>query len=377
MRKTPWMMLASYIAAVSALAGTLAANLENGPISPSLVSIAVGAVLSSVLITLLFTRIAPPSPHNVAFVGFQKSGKTTLLITMFNELMLFRVSGVSARLRGEKTIKRVTSYMEKIRLRQAVGPTTQRSQFPYEVNITRGRFLGRSFKMSFADFPGEKSEEYVSGLPEQQSEGHDYAANKESEDYRSVVASIVKKRAPYHQIDDTALFDRDFFRWVLECDALVFVVDIAQYLMDKAHSQPSPMASNYVVEVSQAYMRTWSYILDARDQAGEARAPVVVLAFTKSDLFDVDSHGAAADSLETMMATAGFEEPLPEVREISRVKFEEGKKQCEEDFYDLLQFLRGHSRRFHSVYTSSFALMDGQRLGVEKVFKAVLPIAFR
>ena len=159
--------------------------------------------------------------------------------------------------------------------------------------------------MSFGDFPGERSEEYV----------------KESErrygreEHRSVGEQALLGE------DDAALFDGEFFRWVLECDAIIFVVDVAQYLSSKARRRQDPaQLDDYAVTVSQAYIRAWSYIVDARREGGEAREPIVVLAFTKSDLFDVDPEKAQEESLEATMATLGFKEPLPEVRDISALE---------------------------------------------------------
>ena len=326
------------------------------------VSAAIAGTLSFFLLSIALRTRMSLNPHNVALIGFQQSGKTTLLITMLNELLLFRVSKVSARLRGEKTIEQVTRYMKKIKLRQAVGSTTRGSQFPYEINIAQEGFFGRSFKMSFGDFPGERSKEYVSEL-----------IREESEHYGRVEKRSVGERSLPEE-DDAALFDGEFFRWVLECDALIFVVDVAQYLSSKARRQEQAQLDDYAVEVSQAYIRTWSYIVDARREGGEAREPIVVLAFTKSDLFDVDPEKSKEESLEATMATLGFEEPLPEVREISRLRFEQGSRQCKKDFEELIDFLKGHSRTFHAVYASSLALMDKRRLGVERLFKAVLPI---
>ena len=322
------------------------------------VSLVLSAIIAGALSFLLFSIMLRArmrlNPHNVAFIGFQRSGKTTLLITMLSELLLFRVSRVSARLRGERTIEQVTRYMKKIKSRQAVGQTTRGSQFPYEINIAQEGFFGRSFKMSFGDFPGERSKEYVSKLRR------------------------VEERSAKEQVlpgpDDEELFDGEFFRWVLECDAIIFIVDVAQYLRNKVRRQEQAILDDYAVEVSQAYIRTWSYIVDARREGGETREPIVVLAFTKSDLFDVEPKKSKGESLEVTMATLGFEEPLPEVREISRLRFEQGSRQCEEDFEELIRFLKGHSRTFHAVYASSLALMDGQRLGVERLFRAVLPI---
>ena len=394
MAKTPFRVTvaqrqatAMVVYALALLATTAVLALE-GRMSIVLTTTAI-VTLSAALITLMLrTRIGPPSPHNVAFIGFRQSGKTTLLVTMLYELLLFRVSKVSARLRGEKTIKQVTNYMEKIKSRRAIGPTARRSQFPYEMNIVQQGFWGRSFKMSFGDFPGERSEEYVTAVLHETS-----AQYEDSEPYESLGKRSVKEpafryamdegRALHYAASEAALFDAEFFRWILECDALVFVVDVAQYLKDRArrqeHSGRGPTGeTDYAVEVSQAYIRAWSYIVDARGEGGEEREPIVVLAFTKSDLFDVDpqrsEHGG---SLEAMMATLGFEEPLPETREISRPKFEDGKRQCDEDFGELIRFLEGQSRTFHSVYTGSLALMDGQRLGVERLFKSVLPTSFQ
>ena len=352
-------LVATTASVLLALAGALAmaatVAIVDDSVSLALSTATAGALSFLLLLIALRTRMIL-NPHNVALIGFSKSGKTTLLITMLNELLLFRVSRVTARLRGAQTIARVTSYMKKLQLRQAIGPTTRGSQFPYEINIAQEGFFGRSFKMSFGDFPGERSDEYVSDIRKD---------NRQSGEGMGNVGGTF----PDEEDEDAALFDGEFFRWVLECDAIIFVVDVAQYLTSKAR----PQLDDYAVEVSQAYIRTWSYIMDARREGGEAKEPIVVLAFTKSDLFDVDAE-KSEESLETTIATLGFEEPLPVVREISRERFERGRQQCNEDFRELIRFLKGHSRTFHAIYASSLALMHGRRLGVGNLFRAVLPI---
>ena len=381
------------MAALSALTAILVSDIVPRELSSSSLMFIVGGVLfSSILFAILLARTGPSRSHNVAFIGFRRSGKTTLLATMFNELVLFKVSRVvAAELSGPKTIERVTRHMEKIKSRQAVGPTTRHSQFPYEVNITEKGLLRRSFKMSFGDFPGERSEEYVKGSFSRESENHD----RDSEDYEDLKESFIGKQASSYVEDADGLFDSEFFRWILESDALIFVVDVARYLQDEARQarlQVDPAAraggatvagtvgENYVVEMTQAYIRTWSYIANARRRGGEVRDSIVVLAFTKSDLLDVNSEEFAHESFEATVTKLGFMEPLPEERKMPHLQFEEGKRRCERDFRDLIRFLKGNSRRFHAVYTSSFALMDDdddKRLGVEGLFGAVLPMGFR
>ena len=371
-RVNPWIVVRRLFILAPAMVALAVVALGEEADSFVFTAMFASVAISSLLVAIFYARMGPPNPHNVAFIGFRQSGKTTLLITMFTELLLFKVSKVSASMRGRLTIEQVTKYMKKIQLRQAVGSTTRRSQFPYEMNITQRGLFGRSFKMSFGDYPGERSEEYV---VRSQSEHHAEKEGLEEDPFG--------RQTFYHGSDGGELFDQDFFRWILECDALIFVVDVAQYLSDKARRQAQLKSGvevaedNYVAEVSQAYMRTWSYVIDARREVGEAKQPVVVLAFTKSDLFDVDSQESAHESLEVMMATLGFEEPLPKVREISPAMYEEGKKRCEEDFYDVIRFLDGNSRKFSVVYTSSLASMNERRVGVEHLFRAVLPISLR
>ena len=359
-----------------------AAIMAGEEILPSTIVVSIAGVLSSLFLFMtLLARRGLPSAYNVALIGYRQSGKTTLLVTMFSELVLFRVSKVSAMLVGKRTIERVTSYMKRIKLRQAVGSTTQRSRFPYELKIAEKGLLGRSFRVSFGDFPGERSEEYL------RKSLHEHYGDGGGEYYDGSRESTIGEWALSHQRDDAVLFDGEFFRWILECDALVFVVDVAQYLKgehikEKAMSQSSdqlPVEANYVVDISQEYIRAWSYIVDARLEGGGEADPVVVLAFTKSDLFDVDSDGSAegAEGVEGMVARLGFEEPLPEVREISRSRFEEGRRRCTKDFSELIRFLEGHSKSFSTVYTSSLSRMDERMLGVESLFRAVLPRSFR
>lgn len=325
-----------------------------------LASVALGL---GILIGLLprFQRSPLPTSHSVAVFGFRRSGKTMLITQMFNELILYRISGVRATLRGASTIDRVTEYVSIMESRRAVGPTTQRTRFPYEANvdISRGILPPRSFKITIADYPGERSEEYFEQASEEQS-------GVENPNY----------------YETTLLANQEFFRWSLECDALVFVIDTAAYLIDRipgdgSLDEPTTSAGGrYPIHMHRAITAAWQHLMDARRDGGSKHPPQVVLTFTKCDLFGVSAEAVPNESLEKKIALWGYEPPLPEVHEIDSTKFNEGILRCKTEFADLITFLEKNSEgRFRLVFTSSLALENGRRIGVQELFEGLLPIS--
>jgi hypothetical protein len=294
-----------------------------------------------------------PTAYSVAVIGFRRSGKTTLLTEIFHELIHFRISDVDASLRGQATIERLTDYIGRIDRRQPVGSTTEESRFPYEANVeVRSGIFLRKFKVSIADYPGESSEQ-LSRRAEMADELRDGGISKTS-----------------------LLGNQEYFRWVLEADAMIFIIDIAAYLLDRLPTEadgPEGSGDN-ARYMTNSFTMAWQYLLDARRQGGSERLPRVVLAFTKCDLLDMSAETAAADSLEAVIARLGYEAPLPEVRELNPLTFAEKREKCESDFADLIEYFKHYrGAKFSVVFTSSLTLLDGKRVGIEELFRGILP----
>jgi len=104
-----------------------------------------------------------PIAYNVAILGFPRSGKTTLLISLFREMFAKRV-GVDIQLRGSQTIEAVNQGLSLLSSGRSLGPTKDQDMFAFRADVKRGKFPSeRTYKIEFGDFPGEHSETFVSG----------------------------------------------------------------------------------------------------------------------------------------------------------------------------------------------------------------------
>lgn len=297
-----------------------------------------------VMFSFFTSRRSLPVAHNVAILGFPQSGKTTLLTQMFNELLLFRVKGVEATLRGEATINRVSDYIAKINARKAIGATVHDTRFPYTANVkTKKGILSENYKVAYGDFPGEESEQYSKDVAKQNS---------------------------------SFLADREFTHWLVESDTIIFVIDSARLLSElRSSERNSGTAGNtdYSIQMSKTIMADWHHIHETRPSADKKEQPNYILAFTKCDLFDLRGVVENETNPEKEIMLLGFEEPLPEVRKLNPETFEIVSKECLNEFKDLIDFMKGRNRNFEIIFTSSFGLMKDRRVGLEELFNASIP----
>jgi GTPase SAR1 family protein len=303
------------------------------------------SALASILFSYVIISNRLPIAHNVAIVGFPKSGKTTLITSLFGEIFARRVVDVQAKPTG-KTIERINADLAKLEKGQALGPTTDQEIFAYRTNVKIGNWpFTRTYKVEFGDFPGEDSFDYFT------------------------------KFGPW-------LHTTPFFKWVVDSDAVIFVVDLAEYL--DVDGQKS-----FIAEISSAIRAAWQNMADTVEGGAKSmsRRPTV-LVFTKADLFDevgLRSNHNIFDSLKSRsedpnemlkdkILRLGFGDELPPIRELSAETLGAGKAEVERDFADLINFLRSESREFHILYTSCVGTVKGLRLGVADLLKFVLPI---
>lgn len=284
-----------------------------------------------------------PLAYNVAIVGFPKSGKTTLITALFGEIFAHRVRGIDASLSGRSTIDRVNRDLALIQQGESLGPTTDQDLFAYRTNVRLGnQVFPRSYKIEFGDFPGEDSIAY-------------------SEQYGDWLHST------------------PFFKWVVDADALIFVIDLGEYQL--AHLANPSARNQYAVRMSSAIRAAWQHILDAnRDKEREVRRRPVVLVMNKADLLAtavVSSSQPGSElyreKLRDKILALGFGHQTPEVRELKPEVLESSSPRVLAEFDDLILFFRGESKRFSTVFTSSFRTIDSRLLGGEDLLKLVLP----
>lgn len=301
-----------------------------------LVAAAASLIVTMPLLWAMFRRTRPSFSiaHNIAIIGFPQSGKTTLITSLFAEIFAKRVLGLHLDPSGGSTIDRVNQDLARLETGVALGPTGDQERFSYRCNMEVYSFLfPRTYKVEFGDFPGGDSRDYA-------------------------------------ERDWLWLHDTPFFKWVEAADALVFVVDLGAYLR-AARGDTSPRA--FVAHMSAAIRGAWQHYVDSIEGgAAAASRRAVVLAFTKADLCDLLGQ-AEDDRVLTAIAKLGFGDTVPPVRRIDTAILRQLEEVVQGEFADLITYLRSQTRHFSVIFTSCFGTLEGRRLGLAELLKAVLP----
>ena len=296
-------------------------------------------ILTLIIIPLMFTILylyiskkLMPVSRTVAIVGFPKSGKTTLIISLFGEIFAGRIGKMKIKPRGTKTIERINESLEMLEKGRALGPTKDQDRFSYRGDITfEGHLLSPTYKVEFGDFPGENSLEYT-------------------DEYGPV------------------LHTTEYFKWVVDSDALVFVIDLGRYLIEDKQKKA------YVAEMTKSLRSAWQHFLDNNEyRAKKVIRQPLVLVFTKADLFGLNENMFISSRFEKEIAKLGFGTDIPPIKEIDYRAFENGQNQVNEDFAALIQYFKREAPNFQVVFTSSFGLLKGERVGFKDLISAVLP----
>ena len=278
-----------------------------------------------------------PQAMMITIVGFKCSGKSTLITALFREMLAgrlpnFRITMVT-RLTNERVNKNIASLESKIRLE----PTEEENAMVYRANLRYGKWVKAFRRLELADFPGEWSKEFASQLKEHSKE--DYV-------------------------------DKDYKQWVYESEAIIFVIDCAEYL---AVSDTEDGRLKYVADTTATVRYAWQQVLNSH-YAGERRLKSypVVLAFTKCDLVNfVGSDKSTKD----LVLKYGYQEfpGVPGHYVIDEQKLEEEIAKIRGYFSELGLFFEQTSDNFSIVFTSSVGTVGGKALGLEDLLKALLP----
>lgn len=273
-----------------------------------------------------------PSAYSIAVVGLPRSGKTTLITRSFNEIFSRKILGIKLLPKGSQTIERVNLDIENLETGKKLGPTTDQDLFAYRANIEFPSifpFRSRNLKVEFGDFPGEDSEELSS----------------EENDW---------------------LHNTPFFKWVMEADSIIFVVDLAHYLSSQKNS------TVYKAKVSKAIRAAWQHINEYHEKKYKLKKMPIVLAFTKSDLFSITTEAQDIDEVSKAIIELGFEK-APPIVDINKRDYESGKVSACKDFNDLISFLSKETSQFDVVFVSCFGRINGNFIGIAKMLKKIIP----
>ncbi len=304
---------------------------------PIFLTTVMGLATFIMFFSLQILRSKFPISHGIATIGFPKSGKTTLITVLFNELFTNRL-GIQTIPRGLETIERVNDNIAKLELGKSVGATTDKDVFAYRIDVIRRNcFCFKSYyKVEIGDFPGEDSQKFTEEF------GHWF------------------HHTPY-------------FKWAMEADSFMFVVDLAPALVPtKEYGTPQEYVAKMTQAIRAAWQRLNEYHYEGQQQLSKKS---VVLVFTKSDLFGITSEVNDLDAVTQEILKLGFDS-IPAPNEIDAVKFKDGQETVLKMFADLISYMKNQDSRFQTIFVGCFSFEPGQRqqrLGIKKLLDAILP----
>ncbi|EDN68723.1 hypothetical protein BGP_3004 [Beggiatoa sp. PS] len=270
-----------------------------------------------------------PRAYSIAIIGFPKSGKTTLITTLFGELFTNRVLNISTIPRGLATIERINADLAKLELGEAIGPTTDQDLFAYRTDMIRGKIFKQRYKVEIGDFPGEDSQKFT------------------------------------EQFGDW-FHETPYFKWAMEADAFIFIIDVAELLNENS-------AKQYVARITQSIRAAWQRLGEYHLEGNKnLRQKPVLLVFTKSDLFGITPHAVQEDAVLKKISQLGFTE-VPEAGEIAPEKLQQGKNHTEQLFSHLMSYLKNQSNQFDYLFVSCFSYHNNRKLGINELIEKILP----
>lgn len=287
-------------------------------------AVLLGAIISagfSIYVSLL-ARKNLPLAHNIAVVGYPRSGKTTLITSLFSEIFSRNISNISITPRGEETIRRINDDIARLESGRDLGSTTDQDLFAYRAEMVTGQnIFAKRYKIEIGDFPGEYSEEL---------------ATKDVE----------------------WLHELPYFKWVLNADAFIFIIDSAHIAYDHNNLE-------YRHKITSSFRAAWQKLKDHHyDGKNSLLKKPVAIVFSKIDLLITKTH-SSSESQARFVGT----------QYISESQINEIKNELLRDYHDLIKYFESETKRFNVIFSSSFAKnsKDGIRFGAKKLLDSVLP----
>ena len=304
--------------------------------SPAFVGALSGFI--AIVTLLLYQRLRQTLPiaYNVAVVGFPRSGKTVLITSIFAQIFSDRFLSKKVILRTKATIERVNRDLEQLELGKALGPTSDQDLFAYRADIKRGGFpLQRTYKVHIGDFPGEDTKKFS------------------------------EKQLMW-------LHETAYFKWVMEADSFIFIIDLAHVLADK---NPNEYKANMTKAVRAAWQHLVEYHVEGKK---DLRKKPVLLVFTKSDLIArKDKIQAVNDSnineIHQKIMELGFDDKLPDVINCKKGEIDNQTDHILNEYVELIEYLKSQTYRFSCHFVSHFAKDEDGRLGIPSLVKRILP----
>ena len=317
----------------------LAAKISGILASPSALPIAIAALVSLLQIVVFFRRTVRDLTisYRIAVLGVPRSGKTALIGSMFDCIFSAQESKKFTPV-GQETISRVNRLIAQLNARQPLPPTVEADVFVF-------RFLFRKtggliikpvrYEGEVVDFPGELSQKLLDSAGD---------------------GSIR---------DDVALFDREFFSWVVSSKVHLFVIDLGQYLLSEDRI-------GFVAGITSEIRATWQLLNDEMNQSVRSSTRKVAIVFTKSDLLETIDGLELTEKQKAAVRRQGYDS--------SPTFFSKPKKGDSQlaryirwDFEDLITYFSKENCAYRDFFVSSYRAGLGDRWGIPELVQFILP----
>lgn len=300
-----------------------------------LIIILILVLISTLILIYKILQRKLPIAYSIGVIGYPNSGKTTLITSLFDELFARTISSISNIIpRGDETRNRINKDIEKLKLGKALGSTIDQDLFAYRAYLEMGNYIfKKSYKFEIGDFPGNDSKVFF----------EKYGDN---------------------------LHETPFFKWVMEADAFIFIIDLAEFINPFNQKE-------YIIKMNKAITIAWQKILEYHyESKKKIKTKTLVLAFTKTDLLGLSDKIKDKNKLETQILKFGFnKENTPPRKKIDLNKYVEFEKIVEKKFSVIINFLKKESKCFDLNFTSCFAYFneENKSVGITELLKIILP----
>ena len=175
------------------------------------------------------------------------------------------------------------------------------------------------------------------------------------------------------------IYDTTFFKWVMEADAFIFVIDYGAYVRSGDH---------YLARLEAEFRGAWQRLVEFHIEGKKSiRNKKVALVVNKSDLFihilrdraetrffepknyASDSEPSGSDPLWSL----GFGDEIPLPISVTREENLALRRNANTEFKSLIEYFNVQSNNVAVIPTSSFALYDNKPWGVDELVKFILP----
>lgn len=307
----------------------------------------IGVLIYTLSIYIYFQkrRNSFPSAYNIAILGFPRSGKTTLIVSIFGEFFKQTFPGLSFIPRGGETIERINSQLEQIEIGNSLGPTTEQDLFAYRADIKiKGFPFIKNFKVQIGDFPGEDSEKFVDNYGDW-------------------------------------LHKTPYFKWAMEADAFIFNIDLAKVLVDTN--------GEYQAKIKKSFRAAWQLLFEYHTEGKKyVKEKPIAIVFSKADLLFIEEefnfirHIVEPESDKnnyfTKIHSIGFSSKLPAIKTIdtnseSYSIVERKQKEIIEKYLEIIAYMKSTTSKVSIHFVSPFVMNNGERYGIKPLLSNILP----